>query len=367
MMMHRLRFRLQIFFFTLLYVYGLAGCTQTNGLTPPATTRQPAATEQPASVIRDVVVHSSLSSQVDIRPFPAGISGERGLGYVRAEDRTLPVTQRPQNDEFRLVATNNFNPWLILLNNTASPKTFLITTILDYRQVPFTLDGKPSLLQLVEVPAHKEMNIPFSLDSLTPGRHDVQVVGFEDPFNMTLDMNYRSDIHGNVISRRTAVVVGDTQTPARTLDVLSNASIPNTKGPVNLDVMFLRRSVGHTEPISPLRRALVYTDTVLLGQPYPLQIVVSRLSEKAPQPDAVRAVVPFLDYHQITLDGKDVLAVRLEPSTEAVVNADLMLPKERGVHQFQAIYLDNPYANMLQDTQTSPFVMGSIRAALVVK
>lgn len=348
----------------LVCLLGLIGCTQPTVEQPEPET--PTAAQLPASAMQDVVVHSAFSAQVEVNPVPQGVQGSTGLGYVRAEDRALPIAQRPQNDLFDLADTKTFQPYMIVLNNTDHAKRFLITLLLDYRQVSFTLDGQTGLLHLIDVPPSREVNIPISLTIDTPGQHDLQAIGFEDPFNTTLDLNYRTDIHGYVIARRTSVVVDRAKQPARTLEILDDAAVPATRAQVNLDVMYLRRPTGSSEPIPALERALIYTDTIALGQSYPLQLIVSNVGEE--NIEVIRAVVPLLNYHQVALDGRNVLAVRLEQSgEELIVNADLPLPNERGVHQFQTVYLDNPYTDLLQPSQASPFVLGSIRAALVVR
>ncbi|HEY0607530.1 MAG TPA: hypothetical protein VGD58_31720 [Herpetosiphonaceae bacterium] len=309
-------------------------------------------------------MHQSLSPEVVTNPVPQGVQGQRGLGYVKPEDLQLAADQRPQNAEFRLTSTTSFNPFLVLLNNTEAPKTILLTTVLDYRQVSFTLDNQDGLLHLVTIPAHSEVNIPLRLTIAEPGRHDLYVVAFEDPFNLSLSIRDRNDTYGKAFSRRTTVVVGDSDAPTRVLDVADIGAIPSPKGQLSLHIMFVQRPADSTAIVSPPERNLVYTDTVSLGQPYPLQMVVTANHEAKA---GVHAIVPFLNYHQVPVNGQDVLALRLEADEEAVINADIALPDEAGVHQLQMVYLIDPYSDLLTETDVYPFVQSSFRIAIVAQ
>lgn len=354
----------------LLFVISATGCTSSITAPDAATTTQttaPApssAATLPPSAMRDVVVHAALSPDVVINPVPSGVQGQRGLGYVRQEDLGRAPDQRPQNDEFRLASAGSFSPFLVLLNNTPAPKTLLLTTVLDYRQVSFTLDDQDGLLHLVTIPAESETNIPIRLTIAEPGRHDLYVVAFENPFDVSLDIRDRNDTYGNAFSRRTTVVVGERDAPARTLEVADIGVIPPIKGQPNLHIMFIKRTSGSDAIVPPPERELVYTDTVSLGQPYPLQTVVIA---NHPAKAGVHVLVPFLNYHQVPLNGKDVLALRLEADEEAVINADLALPDETGIHQLQIVYLIDPYADLLADDPVYPFVQSSFRIAIVAQ
>lgn len=319
-----------------------------------------AATGQRPLFIRDVVTHPNFSKDVRRNTVPSEVKGSRGIGFVRPEDRDIPPFERPQTEEFRLTVAERFTPLLILVNNRARPSLFLVTVVLDYRQVPFALDGQTGLLHEVTVPPSTELELPFRLAIGSQGIHDLQVMAFDDPYNQTLDFNYRSDLYGSVTARRATLVVGDTRQPGRTLEVL------DVGRPVPSEVTF-KAQVGFAKPAAsnalyPSQRQL-YVDTAHPNQAYPFQVVVTNVEKQA----ATYALIPFFDFHQVPLAGKDVLALYLKPDEEAIIDATAPLPKERGVHQLQLIWLFDPYASVLRKEVLAPFVLGSPRVAIAVK
>jgi hypothetical protein len=346
----------------------------------PATTVDQAATalpdeasassklQVPASLQNEVIVHERLSAQVRNDPVPEGAIGQTGLGYVLIENLSIPPDQRPQNDELLLPSGTTFSMFLILLNNTDAPKTFLVTTLLNYRQVSFTLDEQAGLLHLLTVPANTDSNIPIAIEVTEAGRNDLQVVAFDDPFNPRVDIDYRSDIQAGIISRRTTIIAGQVDTPARTLEYIDTNYPPSEIGPVNLDVMFFKRDATQTAPLSVSNRTLLYTDTLTAGQPYPFQMVLSNVDEDVvDKPPTERAVVVLYNYRQITLDGRDVILARLNSQEEAYINAELPPTTEPGVHQLQAVIVHYPFADLLQDDIAVPTVRSSLRMALVLR
>ncbi|MEM8532492.1 MAG: hypothetical protein AAGF95_16735 [Chloroflexota bacterium] len=350
-------------FTLLLCLLTLVGCLP---LEQHQSASQPAASQiLPASMMEDIIIHNEFSERADIGPVPEGIQGDRGIGFIREEHIHTPIDELPQNEEFHLDAEmNTFEPFLVLMNNTDQPKTFLVTLMFNYRQVPFTFNEQFGLLHLIEIPPFSNIYFPMSVPISETGRHDIQAVMFEDPFNLRMDYEFRRDVTGYAMGQRIALTVGNDHTPARTFDVLDLEKLPVSEEGISLDVMF-RNSLQNQASDSALpHRALIHTDTVQLEQPYPLQIIVSSDGEY----DAgIKAVIPFLNYRQIALEGQDVIVTSLGVEEEAFFNTELALPEERGVHQLQAIYLVEPYANMLENKELSPFVKGSMRVAFIVE
>lgn len=317
--------------------------------------------EQKLPLIRDVVVHRDFSEDVGLDVVPSQVQGTRGIGFVRPEHRDIPPFERPQTEEFRLALAEPFAPFLILLNNSTDPKVFMVTAILDYRQVPFELDGKAGLLHEVTVPPGTELEIPLRLDIDTPGAHDLQLAAFEDPYNTTLDLAHRMDLHGAVTARRAVVIVGKEKSPARSLEIEDIGVSPPDGVTFGLGVAF--GEVSGSENTHPSSHQL-YIAEADRGQGYPFQIWVSNYNHIRA---ADYAMVPFLNYHQTSLASKDLFVVHLEPGEEAVIETELLLPDEPGVHQFQMIWLFDPYHSVLRDEVFEPFVFGSPRIAINVK
>lgn len=315
--------------------------------------------------IADVVVHSSYSQEVVYKEIPPewyseGVTKDYAIGFVRPEDIDIYPYNRPQTQEFRLKEDETFAPFLVLLNGLQEPKTLLLTTILDYRQVIFELDGKEGLLHEVIVPPETDMNLPLRLSIDNVGAHDLQVVLFDDPYNVTSDDLFRMDFSGHAMGRRSVVIVGEDETPVRYLQpVITGMPIPS-------DVTFTPRvgfaSAPSSEEIHPSKRQL-YVGEALAGELYPFQMYLNNPDEDEA---IIQAIIPFLDYHQVEMNGFKVIVADLKPRQEAIFNVELALSEEPSIHQFQAILLFDPYRSVLRHEVYDPFVIGSFRIAIDV-
>jgi hypothetical protein len=259
------------------------------------------------------------------------------------------------------MTTQPFTPGLVLVNNRATPNVFLVTVVLDYRQAPFMLDGRDGLLHEVTVPPTTELELPFRLTINAQGMHDLQIIAFDDPYNQTLDFNYRSDLFGRVTARRAVLMVGDTREPVRALDIVDRGNPVPQEVAFKAEVGFAKAPIPKSKALHPSQRQL-YVDTAQPNQTYPFQVVITNVEKQA----ATYALVPFLDFRQVSLAGKDVLAVHLDPGEEAIIDATIRLPEERGVHQLQLLWLFDPYHSVVRKEVLAPFVLGSPRVALNV-
>lgn len=315
--------------------------------------------------IADVVVHSNYSQEVVYKEIPPewyveGVTKDYGIGFVRPADIDIiyPDPRRPQVREFRLKEGETFAPFLVLLNGLQEPKTLLLTTILDYRQVSFELDGKEGLLHEVIVPPGTDMNLPFHLNINAAGAHDIQVVLFDDPYNLTSDDLFRMSFSGHAMGYRTVIIVGEDETPVRSLQpIITGMPIPS-------DVTFTPRvgfaSAPALEEIHPSKRQL-YVGEALAGELYPFQMYLNNPDEDEA---VIQVIIPFLDYHQVEINGFKVIVADLKSKQEAIVNVELALSEEPGIHQFQAILLFDPYQSVLRHEVYDPFVIGSFRIVI---
>jgi hypothetical protein len=320
--------------------------------------------EEVVNGIANVVVHSIYSQEVVYKEIPSaryrgGVTMNYGIGFVRPADiDTIYPEPRTQIREFLLQEGEPFAPFLSLLNFLQNPSTYLITAILDYRQVSFELDGKEGLLHEVTVPPGTGINLPFSLNIDDVGAHDVQVILFKDPYNLAFDDLFRMSLSGHAMGFRTVVIVGEDEAPARFLEPTITGS------PIPSDVTFTPR-IGFayapsSEEIHPSRRQL-YVGEALAGKLYPFQMHLNNPDENEA---VIQAMIPFFNYHQVEINGSEVLVANLESGQEAIVDVGLALPEEPGIHQFQCIYLFDPYQPVLLDEVYDPFVVGSPRIAI---
>lgn len=313
--------------------------------------------------IADVVVHSELSSNIVYKEIPIESKQrnmQRGIGFVRAEDIDTYQYQRPQNDEFRLKNNEKFAPYLILGNGLQESVVVLVTAIVDYKQVNFKLDGKEGLLHEVTLSPDCEINLPFELDVSGSGAHDIQVVAFYDPYNKTTDINYHMSFNTHALGDRTVVIVGEEDIPVRTLP----ATIKGT--PIPSDANFDMEISFAYLPDDGTRASdrQLYIVEATAGSTYSFQMYNSNYGKNR---SVIQAMIPFLDYHQIQVNGSDIIVAELAPGEEALTNIDLQMADEPDVHQFQLIYLFDPYKSELRMETFDPFVIGSFRIAIDAK
>jgi hypothetical protein len=319
--------------------------------------------------IPDVVLHNKITEnpvkgETSFTPFAIGINAaemgndsSRGIGFRRPEEPDVYPLDTPQHSEFRIQENEPLALYLIIPNGNEGPRSLLVTAILDYQQVRFEMDGKEGLLHAVTVPTNSHTNIPFKLKVKGAGAHDIQIICFDNPFNQTLDLDYRMNLRGYVSARRAVVIVDGNETPVRSLQ-------PNVAGePRPSEVTFAHTvyfaTAANSTGIHPSKRQ-IYVDQGQAGQPYPFQIVLNNVEKQA----ATFAMIPFLDYHQITINGQNALVWQAQSNEEAIIDTKIDLPPKVGVHQLQLVYLYDPYKSVLRKEVKSSPVFGSPRLAI---
>lgn len=316
--------------------------------------------QKPALHIENVVIHNEFSEQVRSTKVLDSMWGQRGVGLVRDEHRHLPRLERPQNREFHLGPNKPFAPYLLLSNNTDNPQIHLISAVVDYRQISFTLDRKEGMLHEVSVPPGTELEIPVSLAIAGEGMHDVLFLEMSRPYNATLDIDERMSTVNETFGTRAIVFVGNEEAPARSLDYLTNSASAIPKGiEYNPPIHFAEASL-QTE-IHPAKRQLYVAQTPP-GETYSFQVRITNESKRPVE----YLFIPLFNYRQVSVNGKDVWAVRLGAKEEIVVDVALPLPEEEGIHLFEMVYIYDPYRSLLQERVQSPFIKSSERLAFAI-
>ena len=316
----------------------------------------PAATGRP-SFIRDVVVHESLSEAVGLRTGAIAQRGRgRGMGTLRSVRGDASPIDAPQdfhlnsNAEFRIDSDEEFAPFLLFSTHSPTETYFLITALVDYQQVEFTLDGMTGLLHEVRMPPGTEMVMPFSLGTLPPGAHDVEVVIFDDPYagyDLTIEkpssqspMNESPpfDVLGVLsISRREFVIVGDNDRPARLLQARYSGASPPAD--VSLGTLAFFARPGTTHPMRP--ESQIAVDVGEAGGEYHFRTWTTRHESLG---SGEQAIMLFVDFHLVPVNGSDLLTVELEAGQEATIDSVVVLPDEPGVHHMLAFVMCDPYS-----------------------
>jgi len=315
---------------------------------------------------KDVVVHDiipinsakeAIPTNTTINPSGTSNDASLGIGFRRPEEPDVYPLDTPQHDEFRILENEPLALYLIIPNGNQGPRSLLVTAILDYQQVSFEMNGKEGLLHAVTVPPDSHTNLPFKLKVNGVGAHDVQIICFDNPFNQTLNQDYRMNLRGYVSARRAVVIVGDNNTPVRSLQPsITGKPVPPE---VTFDYTVYFASADNPEGVHPSQRQL-YVGRGQAGKPYPLQIVLNNVEKEK----VTYAVIPLFDFHQININGQNILVWQAAPKEEAIIDTQIVLPDEVGVHQLQLVYLFDPYKSILGKEVYSSVVFGSPRMAI---
>lgn len=309
--------------------------------------------------IKDIVQHDYFSSQVHTDSHwgnPRGI----GIGFVWPEERDTPPENRSQTEEINLGDKKFFEPLLILV---ASQKTtVLVSVVLDYKQIPFELDGKAGLLHEVNVLPGGDLEIPIRVPISSPGIHDLIVIAFADPYNGSLDPKFRSSLDIDMVGRRTQIIsLGESKPATQGIDVIQGKPVPKNVI-LGLGVAFATRP-KNDEKTHPSDLQL-YVTKGKMGETYQFNIWASNLDgEMASE----YALLMFKNFHQININDQNVMLIDLNPNEEAIVDTEIRLSDKAGIDQVQIVYIFDPYKSILQEDVRAPFVFNSPRLAIAVR
>ncbi|MCH7738801.1 MAG: hypothetical protein IIC93_01490 [Chloroflexi bacterium] len=311
--------------------------------------------------IEDVVVHASFSDDVLLRD--NGYSGTgRGISWgtvrpARTEADAGAATEAGarinSDDAYRLEAGESFTTRLKFSSHTPNDALFMVIALVDYEQVEFQLDGINGLLHEVPTPHATELEMAIDFGPLSIGAHDVQILLISDPYsgydldtdeNFSVDLNFdfstiRADaaLTALVGSRREVVIVGGSEEPAREIvTTYLGKRPPANVRPWDL-VSIARPGLAHPSEFD----SRIRSDVADAGAPYGFRLWTNRWEGHGSGRTTFTA---FLDYHQVELNGYDLLTAELDPGEEAILDVAVMLPDEPGTHQLLAYAVADPYA-----------------------
>jgi hypothetical protein len=320
-----------------------------------------------SAAIQDVVKHDDFSENVIVHDLPEGISGQRGIGFVRSKDINIPPFERPQTEEFNIAIDEPFSPYLIIVNNTDVPLPVLVSAILDYTQVEFVLDSKLGLLHYLVIPPKTELNLPFEVSIQGTGFHDFFIVAFDEPNYHPVSKNERYETGAlSAFGRRTVIRIGDNNELSKPLlvDFIGSPILPHP-GAAIVDLAFVNPGInpGKYSASHPAYNQFSVAN-VRKKEDYNFQILVENTEVER---NVQIAIMLFLNFHQVLIRDKPVMVASLEYGQEVVIDANVNIPIDRGIHEMQMMYIFDPYKSILHDGVAYPFVFDSLRVGLIVR
>lgn len=302
------------------------------------------------------------STPSPIAPTPTFTSEGQGVG--------AGVRETPDGKAWHTYAVPGETPFrgVFQLLNRQPTEEYLLTCVLDYRQVPCTLDERRQLLYRFSMGENEERFIPFETPSLVAGFHDLTLLAISEPDVHDLEPHFRLGTEiGYLHTARAVLLVGDEPYQSPGLEYVTGRPRPEGTVPLNGIV------VNQDENPREFRAWL--TQDARPGQS--VEYFVHLGNDAPAAPTITLAVVVFLDYQQIPLDGEEqwVTYVSLPSGTGADIPARFTAPEEPGVHELMVVIVYDPY-RMLEDPPLGPdrhlteywsIVESSIRVAIVVE
>jgi hypothetical protein len=286
-------------------------------------------------------------------------------GYVQ----TAYYIQQGQNWQTWLSIPEGYSGEF-LLSNQQPAMDFLLTCMLDYRQVPCIWDGEDTELYAVSLDGGETIRIPMITPPLSDDFHDFIVIAFGNPFSEDLTDDYRIRTDLNYLYRSRLLFVPEAFEEGMPY-VAAVAEEDWIRG--EAENLYLEGVIQNQEPNADELRAWTVVEAEA-GEwiDYNLQI--------GSHPDGVGsrlAIMAFLDYRQITFDGEDqwVIYADLEAGTAATVPVRLQAPLESGIHELLIVHTYDPFAMLEvpalgEDRQATEIIEGTysgIRTAIVVR
>lgn len=313
--------------------------------------------ESNSRLVFGVIQHDEASlaprySQTWIQP--SGV----GVGFTWPEEKDLPPEQRSQTEEVKLNSGESFHPLLLL--HSPQKITLLISVLLDYKQVEFTLNDKKGLLHEIVVKPNGDLEIPMNVEIQQPGQHDLLVIAFYDPWNYILDPVARSEQGLTVGGRRAVIYSGETNTNLQNLPQSMEGNPVPANISINLGVAFAEEQNFQSTNSHPSERQL-YVGNAKSGQAYRYQVWVSNLQQKRA---ADILMVQFQNYHQIPIQNQTFALVHLKNDEELFFSESVIPTGNPQVDLLQIVYIYDPYKSILKEEVLAPFVFGSPRLAI---
>ena len=253
------------------------------------------------------------------------------------------------------------------LLNQLPAQDYLLTCMLDYRQVPCVFGDQQDILHRISLAESEDRYTSFTIPILTPGFHDFALLAIANPDVHDLDPGYRLNTDFNYLyAARLVLLAGNQPWPTPAIEYAITGTKPvRTTPPLNGLV------VNREPPAGAWERAWLTQD----AKPEETIEYYVRMGNDS-GPSRSYAVFAFLDYTQIPLDGDDqwVAFVALPAGTRASLPARLVAPSEPGVHELMVVWAYDPY-QMLEEpfegssrhlTEFLDYMESSIRVAITV-
>ena len=223
------------------------------------------------------------------------------------------------------------NLTLRMLNLYPDKTTMLYMVLVDGQPVTATMASQVSRRHVQPLPYNTLVSLPISIRPLTPGFHDVILVGFANPYRHDMEPGEWYNRSQDFIAYRLSVIVGEP---------LAQAHKPFDEPP-----LFLREyDLGPVLTLSD--RADVphqwLTTTVSPGQHISYHIFTAAVSSQTPCDEF--ALIAFLDYQPVPINAgiNSPYYARVCDRHTARIQGEIEAPLEPSPHELILMRIPNP-------------------------
>jgi len=236
--------------------------------------------------------------------------------------------------------------YLWVNNQMTSSSDFLIFGLLDYQQVPFEFnDSGTKVHHFIHMAPFEESFYRFRIPPMMNGSHDFELFLVMKPDAHSLNDSFRLGTDQALLgSRRLNIIVGNSEKfdppplkkydgPSRSCgsDYVLNDGLLLTTKPCD------RKALLSAE-VKP-GEFFDYSINIAADKNYPVSV----------------AVVPLLDYYQISLENytnDNVSHFSLGPGEKLAIPATLRIPDDAGVHELMVLWIPKPYQSIDDDAKS---------------
>ena len=234
-----------------------------------------------------------------------------------------------------LKENESFEGYLRITNAMNKENQYLLFALVDYRAVPFYINGTKNQTHLIKLGAMDDSFYFLKIDNLSTGHHDLLLGTFLNPYVNSLDENYRMSTDLAFMgSKRLNIVIENGSMP---MPEFRNSRI-FCESPYALEGILVNKK--SCAPNAWL------TENVEKDEVLEYFINIGN-NERRNQ--RTFAIIQFLDYEQIPIKNNTseyVYLGYLNRGEKASIPASLIMPNSTGVNELIVVWISDPYENL---------------------
>lgn len=236
-----------------------------------------------------------------------------------------------------LAENDTLEGYFCIANNMYQGNNYLVFCLMDYKQVFFSFDEDDAqILHMIHLEPFEERFYHFDLGPIEKGTHEFEIFLILKPYETSLNQSFRlSTDSSHMGSIRLNVFVDDQNLPSITYTNFSNLHCCqcDSQYPGNDGVIITKEPCSvrawTSENVTP-SDTLDYWVNVAADDDYPVAF----------------GLIVLMDYIQVPIrinSSDDVIFGKLDAGEKLSFPANVVVPREKGVHELMAVWLPAPY------------------------